>query len=149
MVIISLFVSRRIVCFPSFPYDIFGLGFLDFWFFIELAILKRFSTWHSKNSIIPICMYFQNNYWWLNLVTYVGKCVDFVLPVRVTYVAHFLKYKSFYVCMQKTREKNILLNLLGCKCKPFDENNPWELPKIQRIEYFLMNVGFCNSIFIM
>ena len=68
---------------------ILDLKVLEFLLLIELAILEWFLTWCFKHERIPIYRYFQRSNRWLNLVAYVGKCVDFVLHIRVPYIAHF------------------------------------------------------------
>ena len=63
---------------------------------------------HARN---PVCMYFQKNNWWLNLVTYVDTYVDFVGYTRVASIVHFLENTSPFIFMQKTARDNFFTNL--------------------------------------
>ena len=72
-------------------FDKLELEVLDFRLFTQLAILEWFSTWNFKHARIPVRTYFQSNHLWFNLVACIGKCMDFVIPIQVIYVAHFFK----------------------------------------------------------
>ena len=81
-------------------------------------LIQRF-----KNAGYPVCTYFRKNKWWLNLVTYVHKCVDFLGCIRVTSIFHFLEDTILFIFMQKTTRGGFLLNLLRYKCNLLD--NAW------------------------
>ena len=69
--------------------DLWVWVFGNSWFFKELAILQFFYTWCFKSSIVTVYTYFQRDQRWLNFVVYIGKCVDFVSPIWVTYFTRF------------------------------------------------------------
>ena len=64
------------------------------------------------------------------MFAYAGKLVDFLLPIRITYVSHFLKKISFYA--QTTRQNNILLKLLGYNCNPLYNKNGIGIDQISK-----------------
>ena len=87
--------------------DFFVLYSIDYFgvvFYLVFQTCKNYHTYvlSKESSVVGFFSSIQGNEWflfeyvrwnhtWMNLVTYVGKCVDFVLHRRrVTYVAHFL-----------------------------------------------------------
>ena len=107
--------------FPSKSYR-FRLGGFRKKLSTELAILEWFLTWCFKHARIPVRAYFQRNCWWLNLVTYIRKFVDFVLPIWVTYVVHLPKTNSLF--FPRKQQGRIILNLT------FWKKMLYNLPKI-------------------
>ena len=84
--------------------EILDLEVLDFWLFTELAIWERFSTWNFKHARFCVCTHLQRNNWWLNLFTYVGECVDSVIPIQVTYVSLYPENILILLFMHKKHE---------------------------------------------
>ena len=88
--------------------EILDLEVLEFWLFTELAIWEWISTWNFKHARVPECAHFKRNNWWLNLFTYVGECVDFVIPIQVTYVSLYPEKILILLFMHK---KHGILNV--------------------------------------
>ena len=49
-------------------------------------------TWCFKHARIHVHMSFQSDQWWLELVAYIGKYMDFLLTLMNSQEAHFPKY---------------------------------------------------------
>ena len=91
---------------PSLTYFRLG-GFL----LLVIYIIVYFGAvliWRFKNEIIPVNMYFQRNFWWSDSVTYVGKCMSFLIPIWVTYVAQFLDNNQLLIFTRKQQGRRIL-----------------------------------------
>ena len=109
------------IIFPPFSLQvlyILDLDILDFWMFTELAILDWFSTWGFKHANILVHIYFHRNHRWLNLVTYVGKCMDFILPIQVKSVARFPENTNPFIVLYKQEGRGVFTKTLG-----YDDKN--------------------------
>ena len=86
--------------------EISELEVLEFWVFSVLGILEWFLLGVSKMLEIPVHKCFKRNQWWLNLVTYIHKCIALYCIFGFHMKPIFKKIFIYYV--QTTREKIFL-----------------------------------------
>ena len=68
-----------------------------------------FLAWRFKHARITVRTYFQRNHRQLNLVTYVERYLDFVLPLQVRYVTNLYENIIIFLFTPKNIMKALLI----------------------------------------